>query len=634
MAIEMSGPFGAAKDHVNSVREEVLDRQAVAIADARVFREIAETNILAMGDFEPKLLTTDPPKAPDVKVQINGRFNLPELPIDSFGMVDAPNLGAAPVVSFSPVPSLSIAPYVDRSSAIQIPTAPEDRTFGPGPAAPSFGPIVLPDAPVLNRPNLPALEQITIPTFVPTVLPVFDATAPEFAGSYVSTVLQWTEVPFEPTIMAEAMDKLRLMWAGGTGLPPAVEQALWERAASREDIAINRDVSAAATEFAGRGFTMPPGMLANRIDAIRTEGQIRKLGLGREVLVKVADTQIENLRFACTQAVASEQVLVSIWSGIAARSFDAAKVQLDSQLALLNAQIAIFNAKQSAYATEATVFKARLEAKLAEIQVYKAQIDGEVAKGSLNEQRTRVYSEMVKALMADIEVYKSQMQGVQAETDIQKNQVEMYKVSVQAFAETIQADKTRFDAYESRVRGELAKAQVVDASARGYAAYISGQSAAANINIENNKAQLAQADLSLRAYIAGLELSKTTIQAQSEAVKANADAHRANTSRYAAQAGAETAKVQLEISATEAATRVAVALYDTEIRKFQADAAQMIQIANIQLEALKSVAQANSTLAAGSMAGINISSSISGAGSMSASGSYSESVTLTPGSVT
>ena len=77
-----------------------------------------------------------------------------------------------------------------------------------------------------------------------------------------------------------------------------------------------------------------------------------------------------------------------------------------------------------------------------------------------------------------------------------------------------------------------------------------------------------------------------------------------------------------------------MALYDTEIRKFQADAAQMIQIANIQLEALKSVAQANSTLAAGSMAGISISSSIAGNGSMDARGSYSESKTLTPGAVT
>lgn len=625
----MTGIFEAAVNRGEELQEWVTSRQDQARERADQMRDAALQGIEAMSGFIPSLQPSMPiPAPPELTTQIRADMNLPELGTASFGEITPVSRGDFGVGAIDPVPDQNIEDFQPGFETIAVPDAPEPTPLGQIPEKPVLAPIVLPGKPVLDRPTMPSLAEVVIPQFQFPLLPVFTAQAPEFQDSAISTVLQWSEKPYQVEILDEAMAKLRAMWDGGTGLPAAVEQALWERAASREDMSMARDISAAAVEFSSRGFSMPPGMMANRLDAIRTDGQLRKQALGREILIKVADTQIENLRFACTQAIAAEQVLESIWAAMAQREFEAAKIQLDSELALLNARIAIFNARQSAYATEATVFRAKLEASLATIEVFRAQVDAEVAKGQVNEQRVRVYGEQIKALLADLEVYKTEMSGAELQSNVQRNLIEVFKGEVQAFAEVVQADKTRFDAYESRIKGETAKASMVESRARGYAAYVSGKSARAEIAMNNQRTQLAVSDQRLRAYIANLEKDKALMQGQVAVVQANAEAHRANTTRFTAQAGVEGTKVELQIKATEANMRNALALYEVEIRRYISDMEQMIRAAGLQLEALKSAGQATATMAAGAMAGISVGASVSASAGISASGSENTNIAL------
>ena len=631
MAEVIRDPFVEAHNLAQSVVNGVQTNQAIMIARATEMRTQAMSVMAEMGSFKPELHMEGGPEIPEINFTgPRGNLDLPDIDGDAFGKIAPGETGPFTPTLIAPITSPSILPFDFSFEGIRVPDAPTPRDFGPGPSKPVLTPVVTPDVPVLNRPVLPAMLDVVIPDFTFPELPTFDATAPEFQGSFVSTVLQWTETPYEIEILDEVMDKLRLMWAGGTGLPPAVEQALWERAASREDIAISRDVSAAAIEFSGRGYTLPPGMLANRIDTIRMDGALRKQSLGRDILIKVTDVQIENLRFACTQAIAAEQVLVSIWTTVAARAFEAAKIQLDSQLSLLNAHIAIFNARQSAYATEATVYRARLDGQLSRLQVMRMELDAELAKGTINEQRVRVYAEMTRALIADIEIYKAQMQGAQLQSELQRNEVELFKSEVQAYAEQLQSDKNRFEVFESQVRGETAKAAVVESQARGYAAYISGQATIADIAIKNQQADIARADIGIREFMARLEKDKVKLQAELGAVQANAEAHRANSSRFVASAQAKTAAFEVEGKLIDANNRSAIAIYEVETRKHIADMEQMIRVAGLQLEAIKGAAQVSSTLAAGAMAGISISSNASGSGSINASGSRSDVTNNTP----
>lgn len=626
MALSLN-PLAAAGEQVTTVTTAVTDMLDLAMERSDEFRFAAQSNLSQLASFRvPNLADGNAPVPPSIATSIVGSFDLPALTEASFGEVTIPaDPGLDTLVDVEPAAPVTFEQFMPSLTGLVIPEAPAERDLGEMPLKPVLSDVAVPVAPTLVKPLFPSLNAIAIPAFTFPTLPTYTGVAPEFEGTAVSTVLQWTEPVYAVEILDELTNKLRAMWDGELGLPPAVEQALWERAASREDLAIARDISAAMTEFSSRGFTMPPGMLAARTDAIREEGQIKKLALGREILVKIADTQIENLRFACQQAVGAETLLFNIFSNMVQREFEAAKIQLDSQLAMYNAQVALFNARQSAYATEAQVFKTRLDAELARIEVYKAELEGELAKGTLNEQQVRIYGEQIKALLTDVELYKAQMQGAEIEAGLVRNRIDIFKAEVEAYAEQVQADKVRFDAYESRVRGESAKAGILDAEARAYTAYIQGKATEADIGIKNMDAVIRSNELKIRKYAAQLEYQRGVVEAQRATVQANAAAHQANTARFTASVGAEEAATRLEITATEAQSRLAVSLYDTQTRKYMADLEQMIRVAGLQLEALKGAAQASSTLAAGAMAGVSVGASISGSGGISASGQLSES---------
>lgn len=611
------------KDHVTNHQNELIARaDATRDTAADVIRSIAESLKPINPDDAPAPLAPVFPRARE------GSISLSELGGGSFGQISQVAGERFSTNGVAPISKENIKDFEPVFDNLTIPDAPAPGPAPVFPTAPTFSAIPLPVKPTGQRPNLPNLVDLVIPSFAFAPLPPFDEASPEFEGSSVSAVLQWSEVPYQQTILEEEMAVVRRMWAGGTGLPPEVERALWERAASREDVAVSRDISAAATEFSGRGFTLPPGMLVNRIDAIRTEGQLKKQTLGRDVMIKVADTHIENLRFACQQAIASENVLIGLWSQMAQRGFEAAKVQLESELALLNAQVAIFNARQSAYQTAANVHKIALEERALELEKFKAELEAEVAKGQINEQRIKVFLGLYDGLKADAELYKAEMQGAQLESELQRNEVEKFKAGVQAAGEMIQADKLRYDAYESRVKGETAKAQLLEAQGRAYSAYVSGKVARSEIDVKNQQAELQVLDLQLRAFLGNLERDKVQLQAESAAIQATAEAHRTNTQRYTAEMGAKTALAELDMKALDSETRNMIALYDVEIRKYSNAREQLIRVASLQSDGLKAIGQMHSTLAAGAMAGISLGATIGADAKVGANGNSTVTQTI------
>lgn len=622
-------PFYNAPILVREIKDHVTEQQLDAIENANAMRESAVKSLDAIAQALPRLNMTGvtPPAVPVFPTPRAQNLDLPILGNESFGSITVPDRNTFTVRPVAAIPKANLRDFDPVFDQLNIPDAPQERAIPEFPESPVSRQIDIPDAPHLNRPTLPNLVEVEIPSFSFSPLPAYNDENPEFIGSSVSDVLKWVEAPYTPVLMDEEISVLRRMWAGGTGLPPEVERSMWERAASREDVAAMRDISAAMVEFSGRGFTLPPGALVARVDAIRDEAALKKQSLGRDILIKVTDTQIENLRFACTQALAAENVLIGVWGQMAQRGLESAKIQLDAQLAILNANIAVYNAKQAGRERDIQVRRLLLEERNLELQTMKLELDGEIAKGTINEQRVRVYSEMYRGLQADVDLYKGELQGAQLISDLDRNDVEKYKAEVQALAEVIRADKNRYDAYESRVKGETAKAGLLESQARAYGAYVSGQSAIIDISIKNQNAELQKQELDLRAYLAQLESDKMLVQSQLSGISATAEAHRANTSRFVAQAQAETAIAEAEQRAWEAQVRNSVALYEVEMRKVLADMEQMIRSASLQLEGLKSIGQAYSTLAAGSMAGISLGASIGASAGTSASGSSSVSQT-------
>ena len=628
MATQIADPFLLTAERNLRVQNEVMAALAQAMADAAAMRAEAEQAIGDIASFMPQLAVggSGAPEAPGLPGFTFGRRlpNAPQAPDIDLTAPDAavqaePALQTVPVVS-----PVDIDDFDPTSGGVSLPAPPTLVMPTDEPQRPTLEEVELPSKPVLLRPYAPALVELQIPAFDFDALQYFDEAAPQFSGNLgVSAVLQWSNSEYEPEILPEVMARLRQMWDGGLGLPRDVEQAIYDRMYAREDLAIGRDIDAAYTEFASRGFTMPPGMLSARIDALRADGQRNKLAASRELAIRAADVQIENLRFACQQGIAAEQLLSTIYENMLRRGLDAARAEMDAQLSVLNAHVAVFNARQSAWSAQAQNRRAELETRLATMRM---ALDAELAKGEINKQNVALYAEQMRALQVDAQLYETEMRGASLQADVQKNRIDAYRADVQAFAERLGTLKVRADMYESQMRGEAARASVLDSSARAYAAYVQGQVSKVEAQSKVQEGALRSNEMRLRAWSTRLEADRTRVQAWLSGVQAKTAAYEARVRGYAAESGAVEALGRTELSAQEASARVAIQRYEAEIRKYLADLEQLRSSASMQLEAIKSAAQAMSTMAAGRMAGMSIGASVGASANMSASGTRSDSI--------
>lgn len=621
----MPNVFEEAYSSVETVDRLVQER----IADSTATAESLQTTAIAIIErlssvgFIPG--SAPPPAPPDINPNISVNIDLDPVGPTSFGTITS-QLPDSVVLEGVPDLTLPVIPEFNSSIAsLNIPNPPPWTAPGAAPVRPEIGEVAIPDAPIITLPSLPTLEEISIPEFAGITLPVFDETEPAFQGSALPGILQWQEPTYQSEIIDEVIEKIRLLWSGGSGLPEAIEQAIVERAMSREDQIANREIDAVAEEFSLRGFTMPSGVQAARADQMRQDLAVKKLALNRDLTIKFAEWQIENVRLAIQQGIAAENVFVNLFTNMAERMFQAAKFQIESQIQIYGAQVSLYNAQINAYQIRAQVFDIQVKAALSYIEVFKAEVEAEIARGQINEQRVRTYSAQVQALMTGVEIFKAQMQGAAVEADVIRNVIEAYKADVQAYAERINADKVRFDAYEAQVRGEAAKAGIIDSEARAYAALIQGKVSLADIESKRADIYIQRNKLLLEAYIADLDTEKTRIQSQVGVIQAGAQAYTADTQRYTAQASAETAKAQVEVSAKEAELRTNISFYQAQVQAHVSNMEQMIRQAALVVDALKAAGSISSTLAAGAMAGVHVGATLSGSGGVSASGAYSES---------
>lgn len=140
---------------------------------------------------------------------------------------------------------------------------------------------------------------------------------------------------------------------GGTGIAPAVEDQIWQRGRDRVIADSARVESQTLNEFAARGLTLPAGAMASRLQEVRFGQLLKTQELSRDVAIKQADIEVDNLRFAVDLAVKSRMQAM----GTAVDYIRALMSGADaaSKVALLNA-----DAKARMVAATADLYRARL----------------------------------------------------------------------------------------------------------------------------------------------------------------------------------------------------------------------------------------------------------------------------------
>lgn len=100
--------------------------------------------------------------------------------------------------------------------------------------------------------------------------------------------------------------------AGGTGLPTAVEAALWDRAREREVLAAAANIDQISSDMEGLGWDLPPGVLFDAV-ARETRGYYDKVStISRDIAMKQADLEQANWKTSIDQGLQLETALAEV----------------------------------------------------------------------------------------------------------------------------------------------------------------------------------------------------------------------------------------------------------------------------------------------------------------------------------
>lgn len=537
-------------------------------------------------------LTFPPPAEPLAIIPPLGLpvdLRLPQQPAGILSFQDIP------LVAAGTVPALSVAPPTLKlpTEPSQLPGflehAPEINTNIAFPNPPTALMAPLFEAPVLPIRAEPEKPQTLLPSFevhAPTGMPDaptaladnFDAAYRNAAPSTITMLNGYVDTlmaKYNPRY-AEQMDKienqLSAYLAGGTGLNPAVETAIYERARSKSDAEARRVRDTALKDAVARGFTLPSGALVSALQQARQAASDNNATAAREIVVMQAEMEQKNLQFAVTTsaelrktvlnaALSYHQNLISI-NG---QALDYAKSILGAIIEVYNTAVKAYGVRLDTYRAEASVHEVRLKAAMAGIELYQAEIQALTALTSVDRAKVDVYRARIEVLTSLSNVYRSQVEAVVGRTNLEKLKLEVFQAKVQTYATQVQGKNAEWQGYTAAIEGQAAVAKIYSVQVEAYGAQING-------------------------YKAGIEATSAAVQAAATTNKARADQYAATYQGYTAVVQAEgmVAQTKLEnqrqgIIAFQAQSQAAVANAQLKLAYYQASTSVAIKAAEMRM---------------------------------------------------
>jgi len=501
----------------------------------------------------------------------------------------------SPIGTFIPYPVTLIAP-------------PPNPDIGNAPEGIEIEIPQKPTRPTITLPTSPNLKELTVPPLPPTTMPTMDTVdlpegidieLPELPEIDIKDfeieppdpinldIPEWSFdiddvlVSDDPMVVAMIARLKSNIVNGGTGLTAAIEDAIWARDLERMEQQLSDSTDKVVSMWAKKGFSLPDGLLAHSLSEVQKEYMNKKIDRAREIAIEQAKLEqtnlfksmeiATNLVFKLIEEMTRHADLVFRTQESTAKFFNEyIRLQIEAQ----NSIIEVFRVRVQMY-------EISVRANLTKVEVYKAQIDGELAKSNLNESDVRRYSAEITAAVAK---YK----GVLEADDIIAR---IFSAEVQGVLAQSQVNESMVRAYAEEIRGVMQEVEVYKAEIEGMTAELGVEKAKIDANIAQVTAWAKGADAQIVAYSTSVEVFKA--QGQTNIAIAEMG-------NKAAQVilGAQIAQAQVGASVTEAVGRSLAASYAT------------------RMEAAKGVAVSASSLAAGAMAALHASASMSYSESM------------------
>lgn len=475
-----------------------------------------------------------------------------------YGPVDT-TLEAAPTFSGNLIAigdvDIGIAPELSAvAPGLSMPSRPADM-----PAFTEVAPVIttdiaFPEPPSeLEHPTMvaPVTPDRVAPTKPDVLLPSFDALAPvntavaptglqdEMLHQYRQAVPEMVAVldlqvdamlgRFNPRFH-DQMDgietRLNQLMAGGSGLTPAVENAIYERARDKNHAEYERLRDSAWNDVASKGFTLPNSALVGTLFSARQALADSNARAANDIAIKQAEMEQQNLQFAITASSGLRTAMLNAAMGyhqtlvtINGQALEYAKTSLSLVIEVYNTQVKEFSVRLEAYRADAAIYEARLKGALAAIDLYRAEIDALQAMTQVDVAKIGVYKAQVESLGVLANVYRSRIEAVQSKAGLEKLKLELFQSQVQTYSAQVQAKNAEWQGYQAAVSGEEAKVRIFGQQVQAYSAQMAGYKAKVEAQAEGVRARSLANNAILDRFNAELKAYSTKVEARANIAK-------------------------------------------------------------------------------------------------------------------
>lgn len=588
---------------LNGPAEIVQDKydRSIELADAATdavngFQEALNASIYAPPTISVQWQTLAAPNLPPIP-------DLPDLPEIN---LQAPT--GEPSALDATMGNVQIDDFDITMPELNFPAAP-NLTIGQAPVLPQVRDVAIPDAPTIVLPDAPAFLSLQTHSF--GGINLHEDWLDKLDDIPTLSILQPAPFAYSPgaRYASQLLDNLKAQLnariQGGTGLSPAVEQAIWGRALDRETaVALAREQEVMRSAEA-LGFPLPSGVLAGQLQDARREYHDKLSGLSRDIAIKQAELEQANLQQATQLALQLESTLLEDTYKLEVLAIDAAKAAADNAIAAHNAAIEHFKALLAGYQAYASAYDTVIKAELNKVEVFKALLSAEQTKADINKSLVERYKAEIDGAMAAVQIYQARVGAAKTLVELEGTRIQAGAEQVKAFVATVNAETAKADMYKATIGAESTKVEAVGTLARAYAAKVGGQAEKARVEIAKLQAKVQAKSLEWDGWKAKLSAATAEVEAAARKSSIMVDGYRVGVSAAESQAGAYMRRWEADIKQYEAGTNIAL-----QAAKINNDA--VIHTNDARMEAAKVGLTTSSQRLASAWAMVSASAQISG----------------------
>ena len=420
----------------------------------------------------------------------------------------APNPLWSPIIS-DPIPGWDV-----EMPNFFIPAPPDTEVPGFTAQPPPEASITIPgwDGPEL--PPLPQIKEILPPDELIFNMPTFEGKLPVDDLTPPDLLYSWNEAEYNSDVLEALKIKVRDgIVNGGTGIAPEIEQAIYDRAASRLDVELQKAENLASNDFASKGARLPQGALIGRLQETALQNILAREDLTRDVMIKSADQAYQYSTFIIEKGLALEHEAMTLINNVQQRAFDASKFTIEAAIKIFESKVQAYGIKMEAYKVEAQVFEAKIRAEVAKAELYKSIVEGRKISLEMQGILVDLYSKQVDAVETMAKIYAIRMDGAQTEAQIFGIKIEHFKALVDAYTAQVGGVTAEYNLYQAQIAGESEKAKMYAYQADGYKSRVDAYKVKSDIDINNLQAEIDASKNEIEVFVARLEKYKTDVTA-------------------------------------------------------------------------------------------------------------------------